>query len=100
MTKGRSKPRRLKIMSTHRIGATLNQDGKLVLEDLPFRAGDVVEVIIMENSAKANGDSGDLIMFKSQTKSHEANSYPLRGTVIKYEEPTEPVGVEDWDALK
>ncbi len=46
------------------------------------------------------GDSGKLIMFKSKTKSHEANSYPLRGAVIKYEAPTEPVDIEDWDALK
>lgn len=45
-------------------------------------------------------DSGNLIMFKSQTKSDDADSYPLRGAVIKFETPTEPVGVEDWDALK
>lgn len=87
-------------MSAHRIEAKLSQDGKLVLEDLPFRAGDMVEVIITENNTKSNGDSGHLIMFKSKTKSHEADSYPLRGAVIKYEAPTEPVGVEDWDALK
>ena len=24
----------------------------------------------------------------------------LRNTVIKYEDPTEPVGLEDWNALK
>lgn len=24
----------------------------------------------------------------------------LRGTVLKYEDPTEPVGLEDWEALK
>jgi prevent-host-death family protein len=24
----------------------------------------------------------------------------LRNTVIKYDDPTEPVGLEDWDALK
>ena len=23
----------------------------------------------------------------------------LRGTVIKYEDPTEPVGIEDWESL-
>jgi hypothetical protein len=71
-------------MSAHRIEATLNQDGKLVLEDLPFLAGDTVEIIILGSNTKSNGD----------------NPYPLRGSVIKYESPTEPVGVEDWDALK
>ena len=24
----------------------------------------------------------------------------LRGTVVKYEDPTEPVGLEDWEVLK
>ncbi|MDP2633121.1 MAG: type II toxin-antitoxin system prevent-host-death family antitoxin [Candidatus Curtissbacteria bacterium] len=24
----------------------------------------------------------------------------LRGSITKYEDPTEPVGVEDWEALK
>jgi prevent-host-death family protein len=24
----------------------------------------------------------------------------LRNTVVRYEEPTEPVGVDDWEALK
>jgi prevent-host-death family protein len=24
----------------------------------------------------------------------------LRGTVLRYDRPTEPVGVEDWEALK
>jgi hypothetical protein len=44
-------------MSAHRIEATLNQDGKLILEDLPFRAGDVVEVVIMANKTTANGEA-------------------------------------------
>ena len=26
--------------------------------------------------------------------------YPLRGTVISYEEPTEPITLDDWDVLK
>jgi hypothetical protein len=70
-------------MSAHRIEAIVNQDGKLVLEDLPFQAGDVVEVIVSKSDATSNGDSRD----------------SLKGTVIKYEAPLEPVGVEDWDSL-
>ncbi|HWP91247.1 MAG TPA: type II toxin-antitoxin system prevent-host-death family antitoxin [Thermodesulfobacteriota bacterium] len=30
----------------------------------------------------------------------EASLKSLRGSVLKYKDPTEPVGVEDWDALK
>jgi prevent-host-death family protein len=29
----------------------------------------------------------------------EAGLKELRGTVVQYDDPTEPVGVEDWDAL-
>lgn len=30
----------------------------------------------------------------------EAWLRPLRGSVLRYKAPTEPVGVEDWDALR
>lgn len=30
----------------------------------------------------------------------EAILQSLRGTVLKYEDPTEPVGLEDWEVLK
>ena len=30
----------------------------------------------------------------------EAILKSLRGTVLKYEDPTEPVGLEDWEVLK
>jgi hypothetical protein len=70
-------------MSAHRIEAIVNQDGKLVLENLPFQAGDVVEVIVSKSEATSNGD----------------NRHSLEGTVTKYEAPLEPVGLEDWDSL-
>ena len=71
-------------MSAHRIETTLNQDGKLVLEDLPFQAGDPVEVIISPRPIKSNGQ----------------NVRPLRGQPIQYENPTDPVAPEDWNAIR
>ncbi len=58
-------------MSDHRIEAKLNQDGKLVLENLPFQAGDVVEVIVTKSDTKSNGDS---------RYSLEGDSYQIRST--------------------
>lgn len=87
-------------MSTHRVEAKLSQDGELVLKDLPFRAGDVVDVLIVENKTDLNGDARSLIMFQSKTKIDNSNGKPLLGSVIKYESPTEPVGIEDWDEHK
>jgi hypothetical protein len=68
----------------HRIETTLQQDGTLTLEHLPFRAGQSVEVIILP---QPNGPQA-------------GNLYPLRGTPIRYERPTEPVAQEEWEALQ
>lgn len=71
-------------MQAHRIETTVQPNGKVILENLPFDAGETVEIVISkaENEAKEN-------------------PYPLRGTVYKYEDPFEPaVPLEDWDALR
>jgi hypothetical protein len=68
----------------HRIETTLQQDGTLTLEHLPFRAGQSVEVIILPQPRAAQAE----------------NPYPLRGTPIRYERPTEPVAQEEWEALQ
>ena len=44
-------------MMAHRVETILTEDRKLTLDDLPFRAGDVVEVIIRERGAP--GDEAD-----------------------------------------
>ena len=71
-------------MSTFRLDTTLTQDGTLILSDLPFQAGDSVEVIIVPR----------------KSASALQNGYPLRGKVIRYDTPTEPVAQEDWEALR
>ena len=68
----------------HRVETTLQQDGTLTLEHLPFRAGQSVEVIILPRPDKARA----------------ADPYPLRGTPFRYDRPTEPVAEEDWEALQ
>ena len=69
-------------LPAHRVETTLRQDGTLTLEHLPFRAGQAVEVIILAHPAVAPA----------------GNPYPLRGTALHYERPTEPVAAEDWGA--
>lgn len=66
----------------HRIEVVLAEDGKLILDKLPFRAGQVVEVIVLPapNPAPA--------------------SHPLHGSVLRYDRPTEPVAEADWGAMK
>ena len=72
-------------MNAHRIETALTENGKLSLQNLPFKRGDEVEIIIIQKSS-------------SQTSS---NLHPLKGTVIRYDDPFEPVvSPEDWEALQ
>lgn len=71
------------MMTAHREVITINKDGELLLQHLPFVAGQRVEVIVLS----ALGASTNAID-------------QLRGSVLKYDEPFEPVGVDDWEALK
>ncbi len=66
----------------HRIDAVLTVDGKLSLDHLPFRAGQAVEVIVLPVS------------------SFDPAAHPLRGAILKYDLPTEPVAQDDWNALR
>ncbi|MBD2518256.1 hypothetical protein H6G93_25430 [Nostoc sp. FACHB-973] len=72
-------------MKAHRIETKLTQNGTLILEDLPFQAGETVEIIILERFPQPS----------------ESNPYRLRGTVIRYDDPFEPpVPIEDWEVLQ
>lgn len=66
----------------HQTEAVLTEDGKLLLDHLPFRAGQAVEVIVLPVSRAT------------------VPSPTLRGTVLRYEEPTAPVAEADWDSLQ
>ena len=67
-------------MFAHNIKTTINQDQTILLENLPFHYGENVEVIILARPPQ-------------ETKK---NRYPLRGTVVEYIDPTEPVAQNNW----
>ena len=69
-------------MSTYKLKTTVTSDGKLVLSNLPFQAGDKVEVTVREQ-LPAN-----------------ANRYPLRETPVHYTAPYDSVDEDAWSALK
>jgi hypothetical protein len=62
-------------MVAHCVETTLNQDGKLMLDNLPFHAGEAVEIIILSQA----------------TRVQRQNPYPLRGMPLRYDDPTEPI---------
>lgn len=65
----------------HRVETILQDDGKLTLEQLPFQAGQAVEVIILARP----------------TTAPTPPSYSLRGKPLKYDRPFEPVADTDWE---
>jgi hypothetical protein len=66
----------------HRIEVVLSEDGKLLLEHLPFRAGQAVEVIVLPATRPAPA------------------GHVLKGSVLRYDQPTAPVAEADWSAMQ
>lgn len=71
-------------MQAYRLETVLPQDGELRLKHLPFRPGEMIEIIVLS---------------RSRLQSTIA-SFPLKDTVLKFEQPTEPVAADDWAALQ
>ena len=69
-------------MQAYRVETIVAQDGTLTLSNLPLRAGETVEVIILVQPSGVLG--------------HQR--YPLRGMPVCYIDPTEPVAEADWEA--
>ena len=71
-------------MQAYRVETTVAQDGTLTLSNLPLRAGESVEVIILVQPSVTLG----------------RQRYPLRGLPVRYTDPTEPVAQADWEAAQ
>ena len=70
-------------MQTYRVEVTIADNGTLLINNLPFQAGDKVEVVVRSRNPKV-----------AKTK-----RYPLRGTPIRYLNPFESVAENAWDVL-
>ncbi len=72
-------------MEAVRIEATVQHNGRVILDDLPFEEGKQVEVIILETKA-------------GETISPRTN--PLKGSVLRYDDPFGPAApIDDWEVL-
>ncbi len=70
-------------MDIFRIEKTIPKSRAITLK-VPFRAGEKVEVVVKP---------------RKRTRSHNKR-YPLRGKVIRYIGPFDPVAQSDWEATK
>lgn len=75
---------RVRAMQAHRVEATVESDGSVTVSAIPFRPGERVEVIVLPAPQRVATD----------------HTYPLRGSVYRFERPTDPVAEDDWEALR
>ncbi|MGH9947999.1 MAG: hypothetical protein ACRD6X_12475 [Pyrinomonadaceae bacterium] len=74
-------------MEAVRIETTVQSNGRVVIENLPFEEGKNVEVIVLEKNGAKNIDPD--------------NQYPLHGTPYSYEDPFSPlISLEEWEPFK
>lgn len=72
-------------MEAVRIETTIQRNGCVILNDLPFEDGKQVEIIVLDINGKGTLPTVN----------------PLKGTLLKYDDPFEPaVPIEDWEVLK
>ena len=72
------------MMRTYNVEKVVSKNGTVQLEGLPFPPGELVEVIVRARQEPAG----------------MADPRTLKGTVLKFELPFEPVAEEEWDALQ
>ncbi|MCL0059454.1 hypothetical protein M1O20_03040 [Dehalococcoidia bacterium] len=70
-------------MEAYRVKKKVAANGVLRLNALPFQEGELVEVIVLARKEKV----------------YKPTPSPLRGKVIEYIDPTEPVARDDWEVL-
>jgi len=68
-------------MQAHRTKAIVTENGSLTIEQLPFPAGEPVEVVV----------------FPANDKSPREKRYPLRDTPIQFDDPIAPAAESDWE---
>ncbi len=64
---------------------TMQKDRVLTLDNVPFTAGENIEVILIR---------------RSQARRDEKNRYPFWGKPLTYLDPTAPIAQDDWEALQ
>ena len=71
-------------MQAYSIEKVITKDGNILLDTLPFLAGETVQIIVLPSKKTAKRLRRSL----------------LKGTVAKYIDPLEPVAQDHWTALQ
>ena len=92
-------------MISFRISADIKDDRRVVLTLPPaVPTGQAELVVTVEQPVKGaiseHANSADWVEERTGRDGKEDARYPLRGSVARYDQPTEPVAEGDWEALR
>lgn len=92
-------------MITFRITAKVNDDRRVVLTLPPEVPTGHSDLVVNVETPEAEGNQAqsspsDKAESRKGHNGNERDRYPLRGSVVRYEQPTEPVAEADWEALR
>ena len=93
-------------MEAYKIATRIDKHGALILDKLPFQAGDQVDprprCAGRYPLPFQAGDQVEVIVRKLPSTHSQATKsrYPLRGKVVRYDDPFSPVAESDWEVLQ
>jgi hypothetical protein len=91
------------LMITFQVTADVKQDRQVVLTLPPeVPTGQTKLVVSVEPSTSDQAQIGllDWVEAGPILNGNGQSRYPLRGSVVRYEQPTEPVAEEDWESAR
>lgn len=80
-------------MDAHETEAIVDANATIHVSELPFATGERVRVVVVPQERHPRHTPDEI--FRSARLRRT-----LRGTPVEYDRPDEPVGVEDWEAIK
>lgn len=82
----------MKTIQPHEAHAVVGADQSIRISHLPFEVGERVRVTITEERGTSHTPE--------QIAQSRAIRQSLRGSILHYERPDEPVGFDDWQLLR
>jgi hypothetical protein len=83
-------------MNAYKIRSIVTAEGSIVLKDIPFSVGKLVEVIVLDDISNL---TVDLDLANPTTLDERWKS--LQGSVTRYDDPFESaIPLENWDVLQ
>ncbi|NCO32888.1 MAG: hypothetical protein AUJ92_10865 [Armatimonadetes bacterium CG2_30_59_28] len=70
-------------MAAIQVRGKVSKEGTLTIRGLPALAGRTVDITVNEQAARKKNDR-----------------YPLRGKILRYDNPFDSVAEEEWDVLQ